>query len=150
MCCALSPSSTPNRVRNARFKTGWSFHTPWYQSSPLEQYPGAKYRAKILHGFPKHSGRVCSFQKLGCRQTRLWLWPLHLCGLFPGVTCSLPSRGFFLILHHVRAVCPHLAVPKALCSLKCFDLGLFLGFFLTFQSSPGNVGSKAKQLSTVL
>lgn len=67
----------------------------------------------------------------------LCLWPVHLCGLFPGVTCSLSSRGFFLTLHCLRAVCSHFVVPKALCSLKYFDLGFFFFFNLSEHPSSG-------------
>lgn len=71
----------------------------------------------------------------------LCLWPVHLCGLFPGVTCSLSSRGFFLTLHCLRAVCSHFVVPKALCSLKYFDLGFFF-FIFNLSEHPSSGGQQ--------
>lgn len=102
---------------------------------------------KLCMGFPYKTQEEYAAFRAGLQTNQgvsLQRWPVHLCGLF---SCSLPSRGFFLTLCCVRAVCPHLAVAKALCSLKCFDLGFF---FLTCQSNPDNVGCKAKQLSAVL
>lgn len=80
----------------------------------------------LCMGFPYKTQEEYAAFRAGLQTNQgvsLQRWPVHLCGLFQ--TCSLPSRGFFLILCCVRAVCPHLAVPKALCSLKCFDLGFF-------------------------
>lgn len=68
----------------------------------------------------------------------------------PGVTCSLPSRGFFLTLHCLRAVCSHLVVPKALCSLKCFDLGFFLILFFDLSEHPSSGGQQSQAVRAVL